>query len=180
MNKTAFFSTIIFTLLLAITTFGQNSKTDFSGAWELDMKKSSLHEKSILTSMTMTVKQTNEKIVIKRKTKRDSDSSSSATRTIKFNSKKKEDEAYKLDGSETTTELNNGQAEGTLKLKAQFETNEKLILNKNINLNYGINAINSTTKETWKLSDDGKILEVISEVRTNVNTLVSKMIFTRK
>ena len=162
-------------LILAIGVLAQDKTDNFEGVWKLDASKSELDEKVRFTAMTMTVNQTNEALSIKKKAETDNDLPSNVQR-IKVSSKDKRGEIYKLDGTETSSELD-GEAEGEVKFKTETENEGKLILIKNINLNYMGNEINTTITETWELSSDGKTLIVNSKTETQRGEIVSKMVF---
>ncbi len=167
-------------LLFTIGIFAKKSTTNFTGIWELDLSASELSEHSSLKSMTMNVTQTKKEILLKIESKMNDDEIPARGIRIKLSAKGKNGKViYKLDGSETESELD-GEVDGTLMRKGRIAENGSVILTKTLNINFQGNEITSVTTETWELSDKGKTLTISREIETSRGTQNSELVFTKK
>jgi hypothetical protein len=87
---------------------------------------------------------------------------------------------YLLDGKETTVELE-GRMPGTATLKAKWAKDKKAIeLSAVRHVEFQGNRMSFTTKETWKLSADGEVLNLQRTVETLRGTDTVKLTFNNK
>lgn len=87
---------------------------------------------------------------------------------------------YKLDGSETTAEMS-GRMPGKATSKAKWKDDGKALdLTTVRQLNFQGNDVTITTKETWELSGDGKVLKVHRVSESPRGTQDSKLTFNKK
>jgi hypothetical protein len=173
--------------LFSLSAFAQ-SKTNFAGNWELDVKKSKLPEMSRIEAMSMKVTQTDKDLKVESTTKRvvraESDPTGAGNRrgnwgggfggdgTQTFN--------YSLEGKETATEGVAGIPAASATLKANLEKDGKLSLTSTRKFTGQMGEVTVTTKETWELTDGGKTLKVMRETQTPRGAQSSEMYFTKK
>lgn len=87
--------------------------------------------------------------------------------------------SFKLDGSETTSEMPGGR--GTATLKAKWQSDGKILeLTSVTKGNFQGNEFTSTTQEHWELADGGKTLKVHRKSESPQGTRESKLTFTKK
>jgi hypothetical protein len=189
MKKTFFLAAFI--CLLAVSAFAQDKKaTDFSGAWTLDVSKSTLGERSRVESMTMTVTQTDKDIKVETATKRlpppdganqGGGQGGGMGRGMGRGGFGGGDgtNTYTLDGKESTTEIDGPMGKVPVKLKAERDGG-KLKLSSSRTINTPNGEISITTKETWSLSDDGKTLTVKRDMESPRGTNSTELVFTKK
>lgn len=175
--------------LLAMSALAQ-SKTDFSGKWELDVSKSKLDERARIESMTMTVTQTEKELKVETATKRAPRPEGEMPNgggmrpgggmgggrggfggdgTIVYNLEK-----------ETTVDQESPMGAIPVTLKAKAEGEGKLKLSSSRTFNTQMGAVTATTKETWELVDGGKALKVKREMESPRGTQTSEMYFVKK
>jgi hypothetical protein len=174
--------------LFSLSAFAQ-SKTNFAGNWELDVKKSKLPEMSRIEAMSMKVAQTDKDLKVESTTKRvartDGDGTNGAGNrrgnwggglggdgVQTFN--------YSLEGKETATEGVAGIPAASATLKANLEKDGKLTLTSTRKFTGQTGEVTVTTKETWELTDGGKTLKVMRETQTPRGAQSSEMYFTKK
>ncbi len=84
---------------------------------------------------------------------------------------------YLLDGKETTAELE-GRMPGTATLKAKWAKDRKALeLSAVRQVDFQGNSVTFTSKETWKLSEDGEVLNLQRTVETPHGTDTVKLTF---
>jgi hypothetical protein len=174
--------------LFSLSVFAQ-TKTNFAGNWELDVKKSKLPEMSRVEAISMKVTQTDKDLKVESTTKRaarpESDAGSGAGNrrgnwggglggdgTQTFN--------YSLEGKETATEAVAGIPAASAVLKANLEKDGKLNLTSTRKFNSQMGEVTVTTKETWELMDGGKTLKISRETQSPRGAQSSEMYFTKK
>ena len=182
MRNKSFILGLIFILSFVMGISAQEKKADYSGVWELNVAESELNEFSLIEAMILTVTQTEKKLSIKREVEMGEPPSNSSARRVSLTAKDGEDagENYNLDGTEIESELKGEMADGTRTRLAGFDDDDNLILTTTMNLNFQGREINSTMKETWELSGEGKTLTVKREIETPNGTRTSKLVFAKK
>lgn len=174
--------------LFSLSVFAQ-TKTNFAGSWELDVKKSKLPEMSRLEAMTMTVAQTDKELKVESAAKRaprpEGEAGGDGNRRGNwggggFGGDTPQIYNYSLDGRETTTEGIPGIPAASATLKANLEKDGKLKLSSTRKFNSQMGEMTVTTKETWELLDGGKTLKVVREMESRRGPQTSEMYFTKK
>jgi hypothetical protein len=173
--------------LFSLSAFAQ-SKTNFTGNWELDAKKSKLPEMSRIEAMSMKVTQTDKDLKIESTTKRtarpESDGTGAGNRRGNwgggFGGDGTQTLNYSLEGKETTTEAVAGIPAASATLKANLEKDGKLSLTSTRKFSAQMGEVTVTTKETWELMDGGKTLKVARETQSPRGAQTSEMYFTKK
>ncbi len=180
--------------LLAISTFAQDKKPDYSGNWELDVAKSKLGDRARIESMTLTVSQTGSELkessVTKRTPRPEGDTPQGGNgggrpggggmgRGMMGGGEM--NATYTLDGKEMTVQQDSPTGGQTpVKYKAGFEKDGKLKLSSSRSFNTPVGDVSITTKETWSLSADGKTLTVNRDMETPRGTNSTEMVFNKK
>ncbi len=193
--RSLFFAAAIL-LTFSFAAFSQSAVTNYSGQWEADLSKSELPEmlKSI-EGISMTVKQDEKTILVETAIKggrgggfgggmgsgRGNGTGSGAPPMGGGQMPRRQPQAmtYSLDGKETTSESGGGQFAGTSTLKAILSS-EDLKLSSVRKGNSPMGEFTITTKETWTLSDGGKVLTVLQDRETPIGNLSAKLVFLKK
>lgn len=176
MKKTFFLLGLV--CLLAISAFAQEKKTtDFSGVWELDASKSKLNERFRIEGMTRTVTQTATEIKIEDAVKRSQDGRGGGMGRGGMGGGTT---VYTLDGKEKTVTQDTPMGAIPVGFKAKFDDKGNLKLTQTRTLNTQMGVFTLVTKETWTLSEEGKLLTVKSETDTPQGTIASTMVFNKK
>jgi hypothetical protein len=173
--------------LFSLSAFAQ-TKSNFAGSWELDVKKSKLPEMSRIEAMTMKVTQTDKDLKVEQTTKRtarpEGEGTGAGNRRGGWGSGFGGDGVqtfnYSLEGKETATEGVAGIPAASAALKANLEKDGKLSLTSTRKFNSPAGETTVTTKETWELVDGGKTLKVVRETETRRGTQSSEMYFAKK
>jgi hypothetical protein len=174
--------------LFSLSVFAQ-TKTNFAGNWELDVKKSKLPEMSRVEAVTMKVTQTDKDLKVESTTKRtarpESDVNSGAGNRRGgwgggFGGDGTQTLNYSLEGKETSTEAVAGIPAASATLKANLEKDGKLNLTSTRKFNSQAGETTVTTKESWELLDGGKTLKVVRETESRRGIQTSEMYFTKK
>lgn len=195
MKKTFFLAAFI--CLLAFSAFAQ-TKTNFSGTWELDVAKSKLDERMRIESMTMTVTQTDKDLTVATTVKR-------APRPEGGMGGGRPEGAppmgggqgmgrgmgggmmgggdttatYTLDGKETTAPPAGGQPGGVATLKAEMKGADLKLTNSR-SFEGPMGEVKIKSEENWSLSADGKTLTVKREQSTPRGNISSELVFVKK
>lgn len=185
MKKLAILAAVI--CLFSLSAFAQ-SKTNFAGNWELDVKKSKLPEMSRVEAMSMKVTQTDKDLKIESTTKRtarpESDGTGAGNRRGNwgggFGGDGTQVYNYSLEGKETSTEGVPGIPAASATLKANLEKDGKLSLTSTRKFSSQMGETIVTTKETWELAEGGKALKVVRETQSPRGAQSSEMYFTKK
>lgn len=185
----------VFSLFAAVVSVSAQEKPaeapkppDFSGKWVLNVSKSTLNERMRIESMTLTVSQT----------EKDLKTESLIKRTPPPNNMTPggrggfgggptagsgpEAHTYSLDGKETTEEPsaeNAGMGIPGTKLKADLKSDGTLNLSLVRKFNTPMGESESSTKEKWTLSADGKTLTIDRDQTSPRGSLSAKMVFTK-
>ena len=172
--------------LFSLSVFAQQTKTNFAGNWELDVKKSKLPEMSRVEAMTMKVTQTDKDLKIEQTTKRIARPEGEGAGNRRgnwgggFGGDGMQTFNYSLEGKETTTEGVAGIPAASATLKAGLEKDGKLSMTSTRKFNSQMGETTVTSKETWELLDGGKTLKVVRETETRRGNQTSEMYFTKK
>ena len=188
MKKSAFIAAVF--CLFSLSVFAQQqTKTNFSGNWELDAQKSKLPEMSRVEAISMKVAQTDKDLKVESTTKRtarpEGEGTGAGNRRGNWGGGFSGGDGtqiynYSLEGRETTTEGVAGIPAASATLKANLEKNGKLNLSSTRKFNTQAGETTVTTKETWELLDGGKTLKVVRETETRRGTQTSELYFTKK
>lgn len=180
--------TTILTLILSATVFAQDRGANFAGSWMLDASKSKLDERMRIESMTLNVSQTDKEFKVETKTKRAprpegamSGGGGQGRGGMGRGGFGGGDgtSVYSLDGKETKAELETPMGKIPVVYKANLEKGGRLTLSSSRTISGQMGEMTITTKETWSLSEDGKILTVKRETETPRGTQTSEMVFTK-
>lgn len=150
---------ILFVSFLGVFVLGMGAAMaaaeNFSGTWALDASKSQGLPAQAPTDITWTVAQTDKEIAIERPGGgRGGAGGGGGAAPAPQKS------VYKLDGSETTEEMQ-GRMPGKATRKAKWTNGGKTLeLNQVTNANFQGNDVTITQVEHWELSDGGKTLKV--------------------
>ncbi len=168
-------------LMIGVAAVSAQKGVNFAGTWELDKAKSKLPEQiaSNLTSLTWTVTQSDTELKIEPKAEMaQAGGGGGGGRGGGMGGN--QPSTYKLDGSETTTDLT-GRMTGKVTRKAKWAGEGKILeLNSVTNADFNGNAFTSTTTEHWELADDGKTLKVHRKSENPRGTQESTYMFTKK
>ncbi|MGH9769192.1 MAG: hypothetical protein ACREAB_17330 [Blastocatellia bacterium] len=164
-------------LMIGVAAVSAQKGANFAGTWELDKSKSKLPEQmaSNLTSLTWTVTQTDAELKVEPKAEM-AQGGGGGRGMMGGN----QPSSYKLDGSETTTDLT-GRMTGKVTRKAKWAGEGKILeLNAVTNADFNGNAFTSTMTEHWELADGGKTLKVHRKSENPRGTQESTYVFTKK
>jgi hypothetical protein len=166
-------------LMIVVASVSAQKGANFAGTWELDKAKSKLPEMMAnnLTSLTWTVTQTDAELKVEPKAEMAQGGGGGGGRGMMGGN---QSSTYKLDGSETTTDLT-GRMTGKVTRKAKWAGDGKILeLNAVTNADFNGNAFTSTSTEHWELADDGKTLKVHRKSESPRGTQESTYVFTKK
>lgn len=172
--------------LSAIGIFAQGSP-DFSGNWTLDKSKSKLPENSRIESMTIKATQTAGDLTVETATKQEPRPEGAGGGMggqgggrgmgggmMGGNGKS----VFKLDGSETTTEVETRMGKMPVKSKATLSASGlETMTSRTFNTPNG--EMTMTTKENWTLADGGKTLKIVRTSTSPRGETTSEMVFTK-
>lgn len=177
MKKFAFL--IVFVALAALSAAAQN-KPDFSGQWHLDVANSKLDQRMRIESMTLTVAQTDKELSVTTSTKRlPPNDGMGGGRGMGGGMGGDGTTVYSLDGKETKTEMEGPMGKMPVALKAKMDADGTLKLSSTRTFNGPMGEMTMTTKETWKLSADGKTLTIERESSTPRGQMTTTLVFTK-
>ena len=158
----------------------------FTGKWVLDLSKSKLDERMRIESMTLTVVQTETLLNTKAETKRtppkDNMTPGGRGGASGPAGMGPDTHTYSLDGKETTEDAsaaNPGMGMAGAKLKAELKSDGTLNLSLVRKFNTPMGEAESSTKEKWTLSADGKTLTIDRDQTSPRGSLSAKMVFTK-
>jgi hypothetical protein len=184
MKKLAILAAVI--CLFSLGALAQ-SKTNFAGNWELDVKKSKLPEMMRIEAMTMKVTQTDKELTVETATKRMPPPEGAAgggmggrgggggrggfggDGTV----------TYSLDGKEKTIQQDSPMGQVPVTLLAKSDAG-KLKLNSSRKINSPMGEVSVTSEETWELVDEGKTLKVVRTTASPRGTQTMEMYFAKK
>ncbi|HZS07848.1 MAG TPA: hypothetical protein VFD58_23645 [Blastocatellia bacterium] len=150
---------------------------NFAGTWVLDKGKSELPQQMAanVESITWMITQDDKELTIKPDVK--AGGGGGGGRPGMMN----QPQTYKLDGSETTSDVNFGQASGKATRKAKWTNDGKnLELNTVTNLDFNGNAVTITSIQHLELAEGGKVLKAHSTTESPRGTQESKMVFNKQ
>lgn len=199
--KTKFALAAIFTLIFAAATCAQtdvaaSSKTqtkaaNYSGKWNLDVKKSKLNERQNIESMTMNVEQNEKDLKIESSVKRGESPAAAdngqrrgglmnggGMRGGGFGGGEDQTFTYILDGKEVVNDMTKSAA-GKFTYKGAQEKDGKLKLEHTREFDSPNGPMKIKTNETWSISADGKTLTINRETVTPRGANTSEMVFTK-
>lgn len=188
MKKTALLAAML--CLFAIGIFAQ-AKPDFSGTWTLDKGKSKLGERNRIESRTIKATQTATDLTVETTTKREAPPEGAGGGMGGGNRPGggmgggrgmmgggDGTTVYKLDGKETTTEVEGPMGKMPVKTTATMG-GDALNITSARTLNTQMGEMTLTTKEKWMLSDGGKTLTVVSTTTTPRGEQTTEMVYTK-
>ncbi|MFL6332930.1 MAG: hypothetical protein ACJ754_06245 [Pyrinomonadaceae bacterium] len=166
------------------------AQTSFAGTWVLNKSKSAdlPPQWSNLESLTLTVTQDGQQIVVASETKMAADANAGGGGGGGMGGGGGRGRmggyppstTYKLDGSETTAEAMGGRG-GTSTLKAEWKDGGKSLELKRISkFNFQGNDVTATTTEDWSLSADGKTLTIKRSSESPRGSQTSTLVFDKK
>ena len=174
--------------LSAIGIFAQGSP-NFSGNWTLDKSKSKLPENSRIESMTINATQTAGDLTVETATKREprpegagggmGGQGGGGGRGMGGGMMGGDGTSvFKLDGSETTTEVETRMGKMPVKSKATLSASGlETMTSRTFNTPNG--EMTMTTKENWTLADGGKTLKIVRTSTSPRGDTTSEMVFTK-
>ena len=172
---------LFFTLVFGMSVFAANAQkaTDFSGKWNLELAKSKLGERSNIESQTLTVTQTAKDIKIETSTKRAAPPAGGPGGGGRGFGGGDMPATYTLDGKEVKSEADGpGGSKVPVSMTGKFDGG-KLVLTRTMTFNGPNGPANTTGKETWELSADGKTLTVNVERTSFRGTDTTTRVYTK-
>lgn len=179
-----FTSISVIVLLCVVASIAQN-KVNFSGDWELSLEKSKFDFRSRIESMTMKVTQNDKELRVETQTKYKPPTEARSDmgqgmRRGNFLMSSDMPLVYSLDGKERTINQETPMGTFPVSLKAKLEENGTLKLTRVRVLSTPMGEISMTSKEIWKLGEDGKTLTIKQEIETPRGVMTSEMFFIKK
>jgi hypothetical protein len=189
--------------LFAFSAFAQGSP-NYAGTWKLDKANSKLDQRMMVESMTWTVSQAGKELKIVSETKRAEPRMMQTPAGPPPAAAPPAGErpeggrprggggmgrggfgggdattVYSLDGKETIGEAEGPMGKMPVTYKAAVGSDGTLVLSNSRSFNGPMGEIKLTTKETWKLSPDGKTLTVERETTTPRGAQSSTFVFVK-
>jgi hypothetical protein len=186
MKKTALLAAML--CLFAVGIFAQ-AKPDFSGTWTLDKGKSKLPENARIESMTIKATQTASDLTVETTTKREprpegagggmGGQGGGGGRGMGGGMMGGDGTTvFKIDGSETTTEIETRMGKMPVKSKAMLSASSlETTTSRTFNTPNG--EMTMTTKENWTLADGGKTLKIVRTSTTPQGERTTEMVYTK-
>lgn len=175
MKKYAFLLLFVAAAAMAVSA---QSKPNFSGTWTLDMANSKLDQRMRIESMTLNVSQTDKEISVSTTTKRlppNDGMGGGMGRGMGGDGTT----VYSLEGKETKVEVDGPMGKMPMALKAKLDADGTLKLSSTRTFSGPMGEVTMTTKETWKLSADGKTLTIERETTTPRGQSTATLVFTK-
>jgi hypothetical protein len=172
--------------LMAAAALAQG-KSNYSGTWTLDKDNSTLGGPMRIDGMTLTVAHTDKEIKVETATKRLPPNDGPPAGAPGGGPGRRGGAmgmgdgttVYALDGKETKAEVDGPMGKMPVIYKGGMKTDGSLELSSSRTFNGPMGEMTMTTKETWKLSADGKTL-TIDRVNTSPRgEQTSKLVFTK-
>ncbi len=173
-------------------------KANYSGVWKLDAERSTFSGPMRVDSITLTVAQTAKYLKVDTESKRNPPANMPAGAGQPpaggppgagpgrgmgggrgFGMMGDGSVTYSLEGKETKVETDGPNGKIPVIYKAAFEADGSLKLSNSRSFVGPMGEITSTTKETWKLSADGKTLTVDRETSNPRGAQTSKLVFVK-
>lgn len=183
--------------MMAMAAFAQGN-ANYSGTWKLDAEKSTFAGPARVDSMTLTVAQTAKDIRVDSESKRTPREVAAPAgapgapatpgggqrrggmgRGMGGFGTSDGSVTYSLEGKETKIEMEGPNGKIPVIYKAALEADGTLKLSNSRSFAGPMGEITSTTKETWKLSADGRTLTVERETATPRGSQTSKLTFVK-
>ncbi len=185
--------------MMAMAALAQG-KANYTGTWQLDKEKSTLSGPMRVDGITLTVAQSAKEIKVDTESKRNppmqmpgGGGQSPAGRPPAgagpngpgrgmgrgFGMMGDGSVTYSLEGKETKVEMEGPNGKMPVIYKAALEADGSLKLSNSRSFQGPNGEITSTTKETWKLSADGKTLTVDRETTNPRGAQTSKLVFVK-
>lgn len=175
-------------LAMAFSALAQNG-ANYAGTWKLDKEKSKMDQRMMVDSMTWTVTQTPKELKIVSEVKRLDASATPAAGGPPTGAGRGMGRGfglggggttvYSLEGKETTGEIDGPMGKMPIAYKATVGADGTIVLTSSRTFNGPNGEIKLTTKETWKLSADGKTLTVDRESSTPRGAQTSTLVFAK-
>ena len=181
MKRKFFLGSALACALLVNALAAPVAQTSFAGTWALNKSKSAdlPPQWSNLESLTLTVTQDAQQIVVASETKRTPDANAGGGGGRGMGGFPPST-TYKLDGTETTAEAMGGRG-GTSTLKAEWKDGGKTLELKRVSkFNFQGNDVTATTTEDWSLSADGKTLTIKRSSESPRGSQTSTLVFDKK
>ena len=160
----------------------------YAGTWKLDAANSKLDQRMRVESMTWTVSQAGKELKIVSEVKRAEPPAGAPAGGPPMGGGRGMGRGgfgmgdgttvYSLDGKETVSELEGPMGKMPVTYKAEVGS-DSLVLSNSRTFNSPNGEVKLTTKETWKLSADGKTLTVERESTTPRGPQASTLVFVR-
>ncbi|MFN7944420.1 MAG: hypothetical protein U0Z53_03635 [Blastocatellia bacterium] len=170
MKKTLFTTGLIALLMMGLwAVSAAPAPTSFAGTWSLDKGKSEGLNQQLQNaeSITLTITQDDKELT----TKQEIAGSPAPPQTA----------TYKLDGSETTGDVNLGRMQGKATRKAKWMDGGKMIeLHSVINVEFQGNPVTITQVQHLELAEGGKVLKIHSTSESPRGTQESKLTYNKK
>lgn len=170
--------------MLAAASFAQGA--NYSGTWKLDVEKSTFSGPARIESMTLTVAQTDKDIKVDTVTKRAAPPADAPAGGPPGGGRGRGgfgggdgSVTYTLDNKETKVEVDGPMGKVPVTYKGSAETDGSLKLSSSRTFSGPQGEVTTTTKETWKLSADGKMLTVDRESTSPRGAQTSKLVFSK-
>jgi hypothetical protein len=184
MKKLTFLSVCVFVLSLSV--FAQ-TKTDFSGTWELDKANSKSDERQAksIESQILTISQTDKEFTVDVKTKRMAMPEMNGGGQIGggqgrgrggMGGGQDGTTTYSLDGEETTMQQDSPMGRIPVALKAKFDK-ESLKVSRSSTFSGPMGEMTISSKETFTLSADGNTLTVKRESESPRGSFSSESVY---
>lgn len=161
---------------LGQTGAGKAKAVDFSGSWQLNLKKSNFDAFTTISMMKVDAEQTDKDISVAYVTVPGPPPGGGKPPVDK---PKKASFLYNLDGTETMTEpdLELGMTPATL--TARITDDGKLVLTSKRKVSTTFGGGNYEVKETWRLEASGKVLTITRTIFTPRGSNVVRMVLDR-
>ena len=161
------FLALVAVATLSFSAFGQTTKPDFSGTWKLDTAKSVFNEYIALDSRTDVITQDGDNFTEKV-------SSSGNQGNVNYTL------TFIADGKSVDVPANSpGANQGVLTLEKISAVWQDSLLVVSETLNYQ-GQVEFTTKATFSLSPDGKVLTIDSHADTQAGDIATKYVFNKQ
>ena len=182
MKRNVILAAIFSLFVLAMSASAQSA--DFNGTWTLDLTKSKLGDRNMIAEQTLTVVQTAKDIAVTPATKRTpppdgmggGQGGGQGRGGMGGGDTKM---TYTLDGKATDMTVDSPMGPSTVSLTGKAEGG-KLMLSSSRTINGQMGQMTLTTKETWELSTDGKVLTINTERTTPRGTDTTTRVFNKK
>jgi hypothetical protein len=182
MKRALIICSLFCAMMIGVAAVSAQKGANFAGTWELDKGKSQLPEMlaNNLTSMTWTVTQSETELKVEPKAEMAQGGGGGGGGRGSGVGGFNQPSTYKLDGSETTTDLT-GRMTGKVTRKAKWSSDGKsLEISAVTKGDFNGNAFTSTRTEQWELADGGKALKVHIKSESQRGTQESTYVFAKK